>query len=254
MDKIYSRKRIKLPKIKSNNKNKILLFKIFVTILILTLLFGALINKLMPSIKELSVSKAKSTATLICNNAILDKMKDINYSDLIECIYDENGNITMLKANTVKMNTLASNITNQIQYDLNDLNKTDITIPLGSLSNNQLFYGTGPDVTIKIMQTGSIDTKFSSELLSTGINQTIHRIYVEISCNIIILGPLTNVIGEFKNKIPIAETVIVGNVPSTFLKLDGLNEWKICKKSIYIFLKTSIIYIYLFLDWRKNEK
>ncbi len=83
--------------------------------------------------------------------------------------------------------------------------------------------GRGPGVKIRISSIGNIDTNLNSEFTSQGINQTLHRIYVDISCNVKVLTPFKDIERKITNKVLLAENVIVGNIPDTYYNLEGLN-------------------------------
>jgi len=86
-----------------------------------------------------------------------------------------------------------------------------------------LLSGRGPGVKIRISSIGNIDTNLNSEFTSQGINQTLHRIYVDISCNVKVLTPFKDIERKITNKVLLAENVIVGNIPDTYYNLEGLN-------------------------------
>lgn len=83
--------------------------------------------------------------------------------------------------------------------------------------------GRGPGVKIRISSIGNIETDLESEFTSQGINQTLHRIYVDISCNVKVLTPFKDIERKITNKVLLAENVIVGNIPDTYYNLEGLN-------------------------------
>ena len=83
--------------------------------------------------------------------------------------------------------------------------------------------GRGPGVKIRISSIGNIETNLNSEFTSQGINQTLHRIYVDISCNVKVLTPFKDIERKITNKVLLAENVIVGNIPDTYYSLEGLN-------------------------------
>ena len=83
--------------------------------------------------------------------------------------------------------------------------------------------GRGPGVKIRISSIGNIETNLNSEFTSQGINQTLHRIYVDISCNVKVLTPFKDIKRKITNKVLLAENVIVGNIPDTYYNLEGLN-------------------------------
>ena len=71
---------------------------------------------------------------------------------------------------------------------------------------------------------GDIQTDLKSEFSSAGINQTIHRIYLEVTCNVVILTPFDTIEETIVNQVLLAEGVIVGNIPNTYYNLEGLNN------------------------------
>lgn len=83
--------------------------------------------------------------------------------------------------------------------------------------------GRGPGVKIRISSIGNIETNLNSEFTSQGINQTLHRIYVDISCNVKVLTPFKDIERKITNRVLLAENVIVGNIPDTYYNLEGLN-------------------------------
>lgn len=87
---------------------------------------------------------------------------------------------------------------------------------------SKLLAGMGPKVAVKFLDTGTVETTVRSEFKSAGINQTIHRIYLDVTCNVSVLTPYRTTDTSIKNEIMIAENVIVGTVPSTYYNLEGM--------------------------------
>lgn len=78
-------------------------------------------------------------------------------------------------------------------------------------------------VKITISTTGSVETDLKSEFVAQGINQTLHRVYLEVKCNVDILTPFENITKEITNQVLLMENVIVGNTPNTYYNLEGMN-------------------------------
>lgn len=130
----------------------------------------------------------------------------------------------MLKINTVKINLLASDIAYNIQQELYKGKNTNISIPIGSITGSRYLVGFGPKIRIKIIPTGSVTTDFKSEFKSAGINQTIHRIYLDVACKVTIVTPYDSVEAEIVNQVLMTESVIVGQIPNTYYNLEGINS------------------------------
>lgn len=82
----------------------------------------------------------------------------------------------------------------------------------------------GPDITIKMMTDGNVITDLKSEFKEAGINQTLHRVSLEVVCNVTILTPYETITETITNQVLLIEGVIVGNIPDAYYNLQGLNE------------------------------
>lgn len=89
---------------------------------------------------------------------------------------------------------------------------------------SRFFSGIGPDITIKMMTDGTVETDLRSEFKEAGINQTLHRIYLEVKCDVNILTPYNTITETIYNKVLLVEGVIIGNIPDTYYNLEGLND------------------------------
>ena len=102
MHKIYSRPRIRIPKVLingevlNNHKNK----KIAKIIIILIIAFSTVkivLDAVYPIFDTLCEAKAKSIATIVSNEQATNVMKEHSYDELFTLEKDNNNNITMVK-------------------------------------------------------------------------------------------------------------------------------------------------------------
>lgn len=228
---IYSRPRIRLPKFliyhskdpKKRRKVK-KVYSIMIIIIIMIIIMNTIIKAIEPVFNNLCKEKAKSVATIICNRQTTECIKGYGYSDFVIVHTDENKNIKMLEANMININVVISNIAEQIQTQIDSISREDIYISLGGFTGINLLAGRGPLVPIRISTVGNIKTDFKSEFIDKGVNQTLHRLYLEIECEISILTPFNIIAEKINNQLIIAENVIVGNIPSNYYNLEGLNK------------------------------
>ena len=94
----------------------------------------------------------------------------------------------------------------------------------GSFTGISLLAGTGPGIKIKISSVGNVETDLKSEFISQGINQTLHRVYLQVKCEVSILTPFENITRDITNQVLIAENVIIGKIPSTYYNLEGIEN------------------------------
>ena len=75
-----------------------------------------------------------------------------------------------------------------------------------------------------MMTDGTVETDLRSEFTEAGINQTLHRIYLEVKCDVNILTPYQTIKETIYNQVLLVEGVIIGNIPDTYYHLEGLND------------------------------
>ena len=177
-----------------------------------------------PVFDTLCKDEAKAIATKITNQQATNVMKEYKYEDLFSVEKDADGNITMIKSNVFPINEITSNIALRIQDDINNEGRDNVKIALGTFSGIDILSGRGPNVNVKVASIGNVETDLKSEFSSQGINQTLHRIYLQVNCEISILTPFSNTEENITNQVLIAENVIVGQMPSTYYNLEGLQN------------------------------
>lgn len=196
---------------------------IFSTILILSIFIGSFIyvdTSLRPTITVLAETKALELANRSINKAVGEIVKDkINYSDLINTKLDSQGKITMMQSNTIMMNKIASDIALQIQDELKQVKTTTSYIPIGTALKSPILAKYGPKLKVSIEPIGTVSVDFKTDFESSGINQTRHRIYLEAKTQVKVVIPLTTSTKEIKAQIPICETIIVGDVPGSYVNI-----------------------------------
>ena len=228
--KIYSRPRIKIPPIFFNNigdknlKRKQKIVKIFIIMVIAFSTVKIVLDAILPIFDTLCKDKAKSIATIISNEETTNVMKEHTYDELFTLEKDKDGNITMIKSNIIAINEIISDVAVKIQNTINQRGRENIEIALGSFTGFKLLSGKGPGVPIKISSIGNVETDLRSEFSEKGINQTLHRVYLQVDCEVSILTPCNSITEKVSNQVLLIENVIVGKIPSTYYNLEGFNS------------------------------
>lgn len=224
MPKIYSRNKIKVPNIIINlkNKRKMAMIIIFITAIIIS--GKIMIDAVNPIFDTLCENEAKSLATIISNEEATNVMKQYSYEELFTVEKDSNGNVSMIKSNVIPINEIISDVAIKIQENLNEQGRKDIEIALGSFSGIKLLAGRGPGIKIRISTVGNVETDLKSEFEAQGINQTLHRIYLQVKCQVNILTPFNDITKDITNQVLLMENVIIGTVPNTYYNLEGIDR------------------------------
>ena len=228
--KIYSRPRIKLPKIffesggNKNLKRKQKIAKIFIIMIIAFSTVKIVLDAILPIFDTLCQDKAKSIATIISNEEATNVMKEHTYDELFTLEKDKDGNITMIKSNIIPINEIISDVAVKIQNTINQRGRENIEIALGSFTGFKLLSGKGPGIPIRISSIGNVETDLRSEFLEKGINQTLHRVYLQVDCEVSILTPYNSISEKISNQVLLIENVIVGKIPNSYYNLEGIDS------------------------------
>lgn len=167
---------------------------------------------------KIAVSDACDIATAAVNDAVSRVIEDGNYNSEFFINYekDTNGNIKAISSNMANINLLSAKILDTVIKSTDD-GVLHITVPAGNLSGINLLLGKGPDIPVDIIMLTSSKVDFKNEIESTGINQTKYQLYLEITMDIDVLIPWGTESARTVTEVLISDTVIVGDVPSTYL-------------------------------------
>lgn len=169
---------------------------------------------------EIAMSDAQDVVTLAVNEAISQVITEggYGYEDFVTLEKDTEGNITAVSTNMARVNVLATALLSRVAGAA-DSGRLDIRIPLGNLSGSSLLLGKGPDVPVEIIMLTSSTVDYYDEFESAGINQTKHRLLLKVDVDVDILIPWATLSTRVETDVIIAETLIVGKVPGTYVDL-----------------------------------
>ena len=205
--------------------------RLFFRFLLFLLVFSGMILLMFRSryreiIQELAETQVKNTTSDLTNDAIAKQIADgiIQYDRIVFFEKDLDGRITALKTNMSEINRLKTDILNIINDEILALDTSDIGIPLGSFFLPELLSGRGPVIPVNVLSIRNSDAAFSSNFAQAGINQTLHQLImlVSVDVSVLVLGHTSSF--TITSEVVIAETVIVGSVPNTFLQTGGNYE------------------------------
>lgn len=228
MYKIYSRKRFKIKNIKNKRKITTIILVIIIALETATLL----LKYINPIFEQVSTFEAKRLATIIANDQTTKVMQNYNYDSMFAVEKDIDGNVSMIQMNIYKVNIIISDIAYYIQEQMKKPENSSVSIPIGNLLGIDLFSGYGPNVKMRVVLLGSVETDLRSEFISKGINQTLHRVYLQIDCPVQILSSYKTMEEKVSNQFLLAENVIVGRIPDTYYNLEGFENPKDTMESI----------------------
>ena len=193
--------------------------------LIMLVGFVALVRiRFQPMADRLLQTQVDNQASMAINEAIQEQIEtgNIDYSKMVALEKDTNGYVTAMHANMACINDLRTRILTRIDEKLEDFSFEELSVPIGSVVLPELFSGRGPRLPARVIAVRTSDAAFRNEFLDAGINQTLHRIYFDIHVAVSLMTvDGTQEIGV-DSSVLVAETIIVGQVPSTYIGMEEL--------------------------------
>ncbi|MGL5086392.1 MAG: sporulation protein YunB [Clostridium sp.] len=210
----------KKPRFRLKIRNKPIILIIITIIIVFNSILYIFDRSVLPAIIEIAEMKMKDKAIRIINETALEVYSSgFNYCDIMIIEKDNNGNITMLRADTVKLNYLSTQLIIKSNEKLQGLEAMGVKVPIGFMTNKSIINNLGPKVTIKMEQIGNVESSYESVFESAGINVTRHKIYLNVKTKMKVIVPLNSKEVEVTTQIPVSETIIVGKTPDTSIDL-----------------------------------
>lgn len=204
---------------RTKKAKRLLILAFFVALLIAVIVPASLYLRNLST--EIALSDARDAVTLAISDAIYEHMAEGNYGyeHFVTLEKDAEGHVTAITTNMSRINALSNRVLRDV-VNASESGVLDISVPLGNLLGLNLLLGRGPDVPVKIVTLTSSYADFRNDLVSVGINQTKHQIILEVVVEIDILIPFQTITAEVVSEILIGETIIMGEVPETYLSME----------------------------------
>ncbi len=170
---------------------------------------------------EMAMSDAIDMVTLAVNDTVNRIMAEGNYSyDYFVTIEKDNaGNVAAISANMSRINAVSAQILSEVVAAAEN-GVLDIRVPIGNLLGSNILMGKGPEVLVEVITLTSSFVDIENEIVSTGINQAKHKIILKVDVDVDILIPWDLLTTRVESNVLIAETVIVGQVPDTYIDVE----------------------------------
>ena len=172
--------------------------------------------RLRPVLLTVAQIQTKNAVIATAERAIVSELerRQFSYSDMVSVERSEDGDITAITTDMAAMNLLRSAMIETLLAHVSQIDEEAIAIPVGSLIDSELVWGRGPSIKVRSFTISTVSAEFRSEFLTAGVNQTLHKIWLDLSVPATILLPGIQLETRVETMLCVAETVIVGKVPS----------------------------------------
>ncbi len=202
---------------KSISRKKRRIRRLLILLSVLSLAYMHVIKNVNPILKEVSQEEVRALTSLAVNTAAQEVMaKNAAYGELVRIEKDSQENISLIETNTPLINDIARQTVSASQQKINEIGERGVKVPLGSLSGITFLSGIGPDLSIKVTPVGAVKMSYRSVFENAGINQTWHKIVMDVICEVSVVMPGSLEAVEVNTEVLLVESLIIGKVPQIY--------------------------------------
>ncbi|WP_297213282.1 sporulation protein YunB [uncultured Flavonifractor sp.] len=213
----------RLPRLKPARRGGGLLCSALLGVGLALLVIGLLDSALRPVVTTLAVARTENVVTSIVNDAVMETLsaEAVAYQDLVHLERNSSGQVTLLAMDSAKMNQLRTQILKTVLERVESLGGEELGIPLGSITGLSTASHWGPDLPVQVLAAATPTAEFRNLFAAEGINQTIHRVMLDVQVEITLLIPGGKTETRVDASVCVAETLLLGEVPDTYLSLSA---------------------------------
>lgn len=173
--------------------------------------------QLRPMVLAVSDAHFSNEMSLIISR-VLEEEADasLTYSDLVTLHYDENGTLSAVTTELETGNLLRSRVVTHLLSELSSMEDETVSVPVGSLTGLTVLSGHGWSIPVRLLGVANVHSTLDSTLTAAGINQSVHRIDLVVEAEVVLLLPGGPCAHSITTRIPVAETVLLGQVPDNY--------------------------------------
>ncbi len=209
---------------RNNCSKRTITIRVFVlsTVIIIALLEIFIV----PIVIKGSEYQAKMVITNLLSEAINEVLADtqISYDNIVKIERGKDDKITSIETDVNSINQIKAKITSNVAKAFAGVPLHSYSLPLGTLLSNPFIVGRGPDIKLKIIPMGYINSQIISEFSAAGINQTNHKVMLNITMNYTTIIPLHKSSAKVDTNFVIIDTIIVGEVPQYYANITGITS------------------------------
>lgn len=196
-----------------------------VSLALVCLLLHTLNGKLRPVLETAASSQATNLMVQAIDAAADNCLQEngMNYCDFVTLETDKAGKVTSITSNTAANSRFKRQVVEAVIQQLGAISGEELGVPMGTLTGQPLLSGAGPRVRVRVDSVGEVTADYTNTFTSTGVNQTLHRVCLEITATVYLFLPGEILPVSVSSSVCVAETVIVGETPDTYLHLEKGN-------------------------------
>lgn len=201
-------------------RGRLLWFTVLCIVFLVLLMCSAKFHRILP---ELAEAKVKYTTIQSVNETVGEVMRDGNgrFDRLIITETDADGTVQSVRTDTAKLNLLRSAITERLLQKMSAEQPQEVKVPLSNMLGMTVWSGVGPKIPVRVIPLSEVETVFADSFEQAGINQTKMQVMMQLRIRVGIMAPTLRRTVQIDTAVPIAQIVIVGDVPQSYTQIAG---------------------------------
>ncbi len=206
----------------SRRKGVIITLSVITVLVVLLVVYLSVINPILVRSTSLMLDSIAKKAINEGINQITDNRAI--YDDLININYNDIGHISMIQIKSYEANTICNKIIINTEKAIDELGDKGFQVKSGLFSTIPILSGLGKNITFHFQQIGSVTCSYASKFVSAGVNQTLHRLYVDINTKLSVVLPFHTEVVDVSQSVLLCENIIIGDIPYTYLQSTELDS------------------------------
>ena len=173
----------------------------------------------LPTVKALVVMELDNETSNLIDEAVEAYLArdPLRYDDLVGLEYNRNGTVAAARIDLVQADRMKSAILRELGERIPDRIRQSVRIPLGNTLLPALLSGRGGSLPVRVLSLRSTSAELESSLTQAGINQTLHQLELRVEVELLLLTPAGFLTRQVTSTVPIAQTILLGEVPNILL-------------------------------------
>ncbi|MFI5358504.1 MAG: sporulation protein YunB [Halanaerobiales bacterium] len=202
---------------------KLNFWRISIVFVLVLFLFFLLIHKtITPIFFNLAEVEVHNIVNEVINKAVGREVENLLYQDMVNYIYNEQGEIVLIQPNIAFINRFTTNLSLAIQRELQGISRETVAVPMTRILGIDILAAYGPELKMRIIPAGyTVPPRLVDSFSTAGINQTRHKIYLSLTAKVKLIVPFKSRTIDVHADVPVTEVVILGRVPQVYV---GMNQ------------------------------
>ena len=187
------------------------------SLILVLVLYGKL--SWLPTVKALVCMEVDNETSNLINDAVdayLDRGA-LQYDDLVTLERNASGGVAAARIDLAAVNRMKSVILRELDQRVPTRIREKVRVPLGNVILPTLFSGHGVSLPVRVVNLRSTNAELESSFSQAGVNQTLHTLSLRVEVDLLLLTPAGIFSRQVSAAVPVAQTIIVGDVPSVLL-------------------------------------